>query len=62
MSLNLFKTLNENTPTPTTELVRPLDQIVCTRRQVFFELLRSNIKRSKLARMQMKINSTMQEN
>ena len=42
---NLFKsikTMNGNPMSPTTEIVRLLEQVVCARRQVMFELSRSN--------------------
>ena len=43
LALNLYKTVTENIPnSPSTELIRLLEQIVITRRQVMFELYRSN--------------------
>ena len=42
LSLNAYNSINENTLVPSTELVRLLDQIICPRRQVFFETLKSN--------------------
>ena len=44
MSIALFKTINEchNTTTPSTEVIRMLEQMVLTRRQVMFEVLRTN--------------------
>ena len=42
MSFNLYKTLNEIENAVNTGLVRTLDLIVATRRQVYFEILRSN--------------------
>ena len=42
LALNLYSTLNEKSITPSTELVRVLDQVVCTRRQVLFEIHKSN--------------------
>ena len=46
IAINLYKTLNENSSNPSTELIRLLEQIVCTRRQVMFELFKAN--RSKI--------------
>ena len=42
LSLNAYKTINENLTVPSTELVRLLDQIVCSRRQTLFEVYRKN--------------------
>ena len=43
LALNLYKTVNGNIAnSPSTELIRLLEQIVITRRQVMFELFRSN--------------------
>ena len=46
IALNLFKTLNENSVTISTELARVLHQVVCTRRQIMFEIHKTN--RSKI--------------
>ena len=42
LALNLYATLNENSLTPSTELVRVLDHVVCSTRQVLFETFRFN--------------------
>ena len=44
LSLNLYRTLNENVTvnSPSTELIRLLEQVVITRRQVMFELFKTN--------------------
>ena len=42
IAINLDKTVNENRSIPSTELIRLLEQVVCTRRQVMFELFKSN--------------------
>ena len=44
LAINLFKmvNLNLNTISPTNELIRLLDQVVITRRQVMFEIYRIN--------------------
>ena len=42
LSINLYRTINVHCYTLSTETVRVLDQIVCTRRQIFFETFRSN--------------------
>ena len=46
LSLTLYKSINENSSSPSTELIRLLDQVVVSRRQVMFELFRTN--RSKI--------------
>ena len=43
LSLNLHKTINVSIDPISTETVRVLNQIVCTRRQIFFESFRTNI-------------------
>ena len=43
LSLNAYKTINDNLTVPSTELVRLLDQIVCSRRQTLFEVYRTNL-------------------
>ena len=47
-AINLFKMLNRNSNTnsPSTDMIRILEQLVITRRQVMFELYRTN--RSKI--------------
>ena len=42
LSINAYKSLNENVPVPTLELVRLLDQIICPRRQTLLDTLRNN--------------------
>ena len=42
LSINLYKTINENLPIPSTELVRLLDQVICSSRQTLFEIFRQN--------------------
>ena len=42
ISLLLFKTVNENSSTPSRSFVRLMDQAVCSGRQVMFELHRAN--------------------
>ena len=42
IALDLFKSLNEDIFYPRTETVRILSQMVCTRRQVLFEIFKSN--------------------
>ena len=41
MSLNLYKTLNNIENEPSFETVTVLDQMICTRRQLKFKLLRN---------------------
>ena len=48
IALTLFKTINKNLPAPSTELVRLLDQVICTSRQVMFQLHKTN--RSKIGK------------
>ena len=43
--LNLYKIVNFNNHTPSTEVIRVLEQTVNTRRQVLFEILRNNVTR-----------------
>ena len=42
LSINAYKSLNENVQVPTLELVRLLDQIICPRRQTLLDTLRNN--------------------
>ena len=42
LSLNLYASLNEKCTVPSTQMVRLLDQIICSRRQKLFELRRGN--------------------
>ena len=44
LSLNLYKTVNENVKSlsPSTELIQLLEQMVITRRQVMFEIFKTN--------------------
>ena len=42
LALNLYKTINMSNDTPSTETVRVLNQIICTSRQIFFEIFRTN--------------------
>ena len=42
ISLLLFETANENSSTPSRSFVRLMDQVVCSGRQVMFELHRAN--------------------
>ena len=42
LSLNAYNTINENLESPSTELVRLLDQVICSRRQTLFEVFRNN--------------------
>ena len=43
ISLLLFKTINENLHVPSHSFVKMASQIVCTRRQVMFEIHRANL-------------------
>ena len=42
LSLNLFASLNESSTVPSTQMVRLLDQIICTSRQTMFEIHKGN--------------------
>ena len=42
LSLNLYASLNENYTVPSNQLVRLLDQIICTSRQKMIELRKGN--------------------
>ena len=42
IAINLYKTVNENLSIPSTELIRLLEEVVCTQQQVMFELFKSN--------------------
>ena len=42
LALNLHKTLNFNDYEPSFEIITVLDQIICTRRQVLFQIFRNS--------------------
>ena len=44
LAINLYKTVNENDNLlpPSTEFIRLLEQVIVTRRQVLFELFKTN--------------------
>ena len=42
LSLNLFASINENNAVPSTQMVRLLDQMICTGRQTMFAIHKRN--------------------